>query len=166
MSNVLIALGGNLGDVKASFDMACQALEKSCHIITKSKLYRTPAIGPLVNGKQQPDYLNAAIHVVSTLSATDLLLELHRIEATQGRERKEHWGARTLDLDLLDYEGVISDEDTLSLPHPRIQDRLFVLQPITDIDPNWTHPKLGLTALNMLKGLTNHGEQLFKGEAW
>lgn len=166
MSNVFIALGGNLGDVRASFDSACAMLSQTCHIISKSKLYHTPAIGPLDQGKPQPDYLNAAIHVASTLPPHDLLLELHRIEAAHGRERKQYWGSRTLDLDLLDYGDVLSDTTHLMLPHPRIQERLFVLLPLADIDPNWTHPKLGSHVQTMIQALTQQGQPLFEGEIW
>lgn len=165
MSNILIALGGNIGDVKTSFDSACDILGQNCCIIAKSKLYQTPAL-VLNNMKPQSDYLNAVIHVVSTLPPSELLIELHRIEAICGRKRKERWGARTLDLDLLDYEGFTSDDSTLMLPHPELQNRLFVLLPLLDIMPNWVHPIYGETVSQMIQNRTQHGEMLFEGEAW
>ncbi|HIP07797.1 MAG TPA: 2-amino-4-hydroxy-6-hydroxymethyldihydropteridine diphosphokinase [Mariprofundaceae bacterium] len=165
MSNVLIALGGNLGDVRASFDTACQMLQHNCHIITKSKLYQTPAL--LAKGAaSQSNYLNAIIHVVSTLPPADLLTELHRIEAAHGRERKERWGARTLDLDLIDYEGFTSNDSALMLPHPAMAQRLFVLQPLHDVIPNWIHPVTNLNVQGMICLLQQKGEVLVEGKLW
>ena len=165
MSNIIIALGGNMGDMRASFDSACIMLHQSCHIIKKSKLYTTPAL--IVEGAApQADYLNAVIHVVSTLSPATLLAELHRIEAEHGRERKEHWGARTLDLDLIDYEGFTSNDSALMLPHPAMAQRLFVLQPLQDVMANWTHPITGLSLQEMMLALQQQGESMSKGELW
>jgi len=165
MSHIIIALGGNIGDVRASFDSAYKALSQSCHIITKSKLYPTPAL-VAKGAPSQPDYINAAIHVASTLTPTELLAELHRIEALHGRERKEHWGSRTLDLDLIDYEGCISHDSALMLPHPALVDRLFVLQPLHDIMPNWIHPVTSRSVQEMLRSLQQAGESLYEGEIW
>jgi 2-amino-4-hydroxy-6-hydroxymethyldihydropteridine diphosphokinase len=149
MSNVFIALGGNIGDVRATFDSALAMLEKSCGVVCKSKLYQTPAM--IEQGAEpQADYFNAVIHAVTTLPPADLLAELHRIEALHGRERKAHWGARTLDLDLLDYEGFISEDSRLTLPHPELAHRLFVLQPLHDVIPNWIHPISGKRLQDML----------------
>jgi len=173
VSNALIALGGNIGDVKASFVSALSMLEKSCCIIAKSKLYQTPALVDK-GAKPQPDYFNAVVHVVTTLSPAALLSELHRIEAKHGRERKEHWGSRTLDLDLLDYEGEISTHAALKLPHPEIGHRMFVLLPLYDIVPNWIYPRgdeqhdvfQGKSVQDLMARLEQQGEQRFEGEVW
>jgi len=161
-----IALGGNLGEVKANFDAACVMLKATCTIIKKSKLYQTPAIGPLMQGKPQPDYLNAVLYISTSLSASALLQELHRIEAKHHRKRLEHWGARTLDLDLLHYEGLVCKRPDLTLPHPRLHERLFVLQPWADIHPNWKHPLSGDSVTIMIKALTTGENSLFKGQPW
>lgn len=167
MSTAFIAFGGNLGDVLASFNAACSKLTHSCTILAKSKLYHTAAIGPLVNGKPQPDYLNAIIKVSTELNALDLLQELHRIEAEHGRERIEHWGARTLDLDLLAYDNLISEQPHLMLPHPYLHKRLFVLQPLADVQKEWLHPVLKQDVSTMLaKALTQEQNTLFQGTIW
>ena len=165
MSNILIALGGNIGDVRNSFDSACEMLGNTCNITAKSKLYTTPALVD-DGAKAQPDYLNAVIHVVSTLTPSDLLAELHRIEAANGRERKEHWGSRTLDLDLLDYEGFTSTNPALMLPHPELHQRLFVLLPLSDVIPNWVHPTRNQSVSQMIETLKQQGETWFEGEIW
>ena len=88
----------------------------------------------------QPWFLNAVLRVRTKMSATQLLACLHNIEANFGRVRKERNEARILDLDLIDYEGLVQDDDNIILPHPRMHQRAFVLLPLRDIDPNWQHP--------------------------
>jgi len=169
----IIALGGNIGDVRASFVSALMMLENTCRIVAKSKLYQTPALVD-EGAKPQPDYLNTAVHVVTSLSPAALLSELHSIEALHGRERKEHWGSRTLDLDLLDYEGVISNQPELKLPHPEIEKRLFVLLPLRDIIPDWVYPRInnqghedqGKNVQELITLLDHQGEQVIEGEVW
>ena len=165
MNSAFIALGGNLGDVKQTFQTAYHALNETCTIIAISKLYHTPAL-TIPNSPAQPDYWNAAIHVQTKLSPSALLAELHRIENQHGRKRIEHWGSRTLDLDLIAYEQVISIQPELKLPHPEAQSRLFVLQPLMDIAPLWVHPATGESLSTMITNLIDAGEQLHKGEAW
>lgn len=166
MHTALIALGGNLGNVQQSFDHALKLLSEHCIIVAKSKLYLTPAIGPLYQGKQQPDYLNGAIKVTTTLTAQSLLTKMHEIEAQLGRKREKYWGARTLDLDLLAYESETSNTPQLLLPHPRIQERLFVLQPMHDIQPDWVHPTLGVTLDTLISQQLANGTSLFEGNVW
>jgi 2-amino-4-hydroxy-6-hydroxymethyldihydropteridine diphosphokinase len=165
MATALIAFGGNLGDVQANFNQACTALMGTCTIVAKSKLYKTPAL-TVEHSQPQPDYLNAAIKVDTLLSADDLLQELHRIEAKQGRERITHWGARTLDLDLLAYDTLTSNLPTLNLPHPQIQHRLFVLQPMADIQPAWVHPLTHKSITSMIQDLISQQQSLFEGFTW
>jgi len=146
-------------------------LKDVCTIVAKSKLYQTPAIGPVMQLEDgstttQPDYLNAVIQVATTMQAKDLLQALHRIEAKHNRVRKEHWGARTLDLDLLAYENECSNTENLRLPHPRLHERLFVLQPWADIAPNWQHPISGLNITAMIQALPTDKNSLFEGRAW
>jgi len=119
-----------------------------------------------MQGKPQPDYLNGVVRVHTSLAAADLLQELHRIEAQHDRKRLEHWGARTLDLDLLSYEDLVCKSSDLTLPHPRLHERLFVLQPWADISPDWLHPISGVSISNMMKQLTLEENVLFKGQPW
>ncbi|MDX8395294.1 MAG: 2-amino-4-hydroxy-6-hydroxymethyldihydropteridine diphosphokinase [Mariprofundaceae bacterium] len=164
LNTTLIALGGNLGDVQDNFIAARDDLMTSgCILLQSSKIYQTSPIGPA----EQPDYLNAVIEIQTSLSPEQLLAGLHNIENNHGRIRKEHWGARTLDLDLLDYENTITHSATLTLPHPRIQERNFVLRPLCDINPNWQHPLLKQSAQELLANLLDQGEQaLPEGVSW
>jgi len=132
--NEYIALGGNIGDVRLTLLRAIAMLAQKpiIRIAAISKLYRTKAVG---GPSGQPDYLNAAIRVQTSLSAHDLLTRCQEIETDLGRVRKEHWGARTIDLDLLVYGDEVVEDERLQLPHPRIADRLFVLAPLADIAP-------------------------------
>lgn len=161
----LVALGGNLGDVRQSMLSARCMLDAhpQCRVLASSKLYRTPPIGPA----GQPDYLNAALQVATSLSAAELLSLLHEVEHQHGRERLEHWGARTLDLDLLAYADLVSADEALKLPHPHMAARQFVLVPLADIAPDWSHPLTGRTTMEMLQDLLRQGEApLAEGVAW
>ncbi len=134
-----------------------------------SRFYATPCF-PAGAG---PDYVNAVLRVETTIAADEVLAALHRIEARFGRRRETRWGMRTLDLDLIAWgDRVLPDRTTqhhwmtlpsgeqaqqapqqLILPHPRLQDRGFVLVPLADVAPGWRHPVLGKTALQMRDAL-------------
>jgi len=167
----LIALGGNLGDVLGCFDRACLALKEYGHITAYSKVYQTPALTAEPSPEPVPDYWNAAITLQTKLSPSDLLSTLHSIEASCDRVREKHWGSRTLDLDLLDYtdagnQHVISEAAALKLPHPEIANRLFVLQPLLDIKPDWQHPVTHINAKDLQQQLLERGESLAEGQPW
>jgi 2-amino-4-hydroxy-6-hydroxymethyldihydropteridine diphosphokinase len=137
---VAIALGSNLGDSLAILEGAIDRLERSPGISVRrySRWYRTAPIGP-----PQPDYLNgcAVLDVESTPEA--LLETLLQIEREFDRVRGERWGPRTLDLDLLLYDGLILETPTLQIPHPRMRERAFVLIPLAEIAPDWNEPISG-----------------------
>ena len=139
---VAIALGSNLGDSLTIFREALQALTltKQLEITAQSSWHKTKPIGP-----PQPDYLNACITALTTLAPENLLSKLHDIENQFGRERKERWGARTLDLDLLLYGDHLINTPTLTVPHPRMQERGFVLYPLMEIAHDWIDPRTNLT---------------------
>jgi len=165
MTQICIALGGNLGDVPTAFAGARETIHalSETRAGSSSKIYRTPPIGP----PGQPDYYNAVISIHSRLKPLDLLDALQLIELAYGRVRKEHWGARTLDLDIACMENLIIDSDRLQVPHPLMHERQFVLRPLCDIEPTWHHPLLKESAAALLKTLLAHGEPaLAKGVIW
>ncbi len=130
-----IGLGGNLGDPAAAFVRALRGLaaDGSLHIDAVSSLWKTPPWGV----PDQPAYLNACVIGRTGLGARALLERLLAAEATEGRVRGERWGPRPIDLDLLFHgEGAI-DEAGLTIPHPRIAERAFVLLPLAEIAPDW-----------------------------
>ena len=138
----VIALGANIGNPKENLDLAITLLREATDLVSVSRYYATAPVG----GPEQPDYLNAVCIVESELPAVDLLSLLHGIEKTLGRERIEHWGPRTIDLDLIQYGSLLSNSQELALPHPRAHERRFVLEPWHEIEPEailLTHGKIG-----------------------
>ena len=128
----VIALGANIGEPKQNLDLAVLLLREATEVQLVSSYYTTTPVG----GPAQPDYINAVCIIESELPAMDLLSLLHGIEKSLGRERVEHWGPRTIDLDLIQYGGLLSKADELKLPHPRAHERRFVLQPWFEIEPD------------------------------
>lgn len=137
-----IALGSNLGNSQKILLEAIEAVDGAAHtsVIARSHFYQTAAVGP-----PQPDYINACITVETQLSSQQLLRYLLAIEKQFGRVRKERWGPRSLDLDLLLYSSHITDLPGLTIPHPRLHERRFVLVPLADIAPTWQHPIFQIT---------------------
>ncbi|MCA9633670.1 MAG: 2-amino-4-hydroxy-6-hydroxymethyldihydropteridine diphosphokinase [Myxococcales bacterium] len=130
---VVIGLGANLGDRLATLRSAREELSLRGSLVACSKVYETAPIGP-----RQPDFLNAAVLLQTSLSAVELLEEVLGIERVHGRERRERWGPRTLDLDLLWSDGPAVTSPNLTLPHPRVVERAFALAPLLDVFP--VHP--------------------------
>jgi 2-amino-4-hydroxy-6-hydroxymethyldihydropteridine diphosphokinase len=128
----IVALGANIGSPQEQMDIAVALLKESTDVIAVSTYFQTKPVG----GPDQPDYLNAVCIVDSELPALELLSLLHGIEKTLGRERIEHWGPRTIDLDLIQYGSLLSSADELTLPHPRAHERRFVLEPWAQIEPD------------------------------
>ncbi|GAA5102616.1 2-amino-4-hydroxy-6-hydroxymethyldihydropteridine diphosphokinase [Wohlfahrtiimonas larvae] len=128
-----IALGSNLEDPVKHLNEALLEIEalSGTKILDKSQFYRTKPIGP-----DQPDIINAVIKVATQLAPYDLLYALQKIELDHGRERIIRFGARTLDLDILLFDDVRLDDSELTIPHPRMQDRNFVLIPLKEIAPD------------------------------
>jgi len=128
-----LGLGGNLGDPVHAFAMALTRLEATNGIRLRvfSSVWRTAPWGKL----DQPEFRNMAALVETRLSADDLLALCLAIERQSGRERRERWGPRTLDIDILTYGGQVIDRPGLQIPHPRIAERAFVLAPLAEIAP-------------------------------
>lgn len=139
-----IALGANLGDPVATVQAALLALRRLPHaeFITASSLYRTAPVGL----RHQPDFINAVAELVAVSPAPTLLESLFEIEASFGRRRSVKNAPRTLDLDLLLYGDAVSDDPQLTLPHPRLHQRAFVLAPLAEIAPRLIIPGRGRVA--------------------
>lgn len=127
----VISLGANIGDPKANLDLAISLLREATEVIAVSSYLQTKPVG----GPDQPDYLNAVAIVESELPAKDLLALLNGIETAMGRTREIHWGPRVIDLDLIQYGGLLVSDEKLTLPHPRAHERRFVLAPWFEIEP-------------------------------
>jgi len=151
-NNIFLGLGGNLGTPLDFFREARQQLSQHQHIVlhASSPLYRCPAVG---GPAEQPDYLNAVLEVSTGLSPHQLLGICAGIEQACGRTRKVRWAARTLDIDLLLFGQSVSDDPLLTLPHPRLHDRHFVLLPLVDLAPELRHPCLQRTVSQLLQDL-------------
>lgn len=148
----LIGLGSNLGDRQDLLDKALVRLlrHQAVELVRQSRYYETrPAGGP----SAQPAYLNAAAVLQTSLSPHGMLAELQRVETELGRQRVEHWGPRTIDLDLLLYENLILAEPDLTLPHPRMAWRRFVLEPAAEIASEMVHPGTGWMIARLLEHL-------------
>jgi 2-amino-4-hydroxy-6-hydroxymethyldihydropteridine diphosphokinase len=127
----VISLGANIGDTKANLDLAIGLLREATEVIAVSSYSQTKPVG----GPEQPDYLNAVVIVESELPAKDLLALLNGIETAMGRTREIYWGPRVIDLDLIQYGGLLVNDEKLTLPHPRAHQRRFVLAPWLEIEP-------------------------------
>lgn len=149
-----VAFGGNIGDVLASFHHALARLQAMGTVTGRSALYRTAPVGGPAG---QPDHRNAVVELRTDIDPGQLMTELLRIEAERDRTRRVRWGPRTLDLDLLDVDDAVLDEPGLTLPHPRLWDRAFVLVPLADVAPDWVHPVEGISVRERLAQIDQTG---------
>ena len=164
MEIVLLALGSNLGDREGILRFARQAAAELpvTELLGSSPLYATDPVG---GPPGQPPFLNAVLHLKSALAPYDLLTVTQDMEQAMRRERHEHWGPRTLDVDILFFGARVNNEPQLMLPHPRLAERRFVLVPLCDLVPDLKHPLLGLTAKELLAACPDAGHvRLFKKE--
>lgn len=140
MVDVVLGLGGNLGDPVAAFRAALAGIGARGRVAAVSRVWRTRPVGP-----DQPDFFNAAAVITWPTAPLDLFKECRRLESKAGRDRanEERWGPRVLDLDLLLGEGFLCFGPDLEVPHPRFHERRFALEPAAEVAPEWTHPLLG-----------------------
>ena len=145
-----IALGSNLGDCRATLEGALAALDADpdVRLLRRSAWYRSAPVGP-----PQPDYLNGCAVLAVSLTPEGLLDRLQATEARFGRVRAERWGPRTLDLDLILFGDLILSGERLQIPHPRLQERAFVLVPLAEIAPDWIEPHTGRTVAALARAL-------------
>ncbi len=148
---VFVAIGSNLGEREDYIAMGLEGLGQceDCKVEQVSEIITTKPYGVT----EQPEFLNGMIKLKTLLSPQELLQELHRIEQEAGRERLVHWGPRTLDLDIIFYDDWVIDTEELQVPHPDMQNRAFVLQPLAELAPFLRHPLFNKTVTQMLKEL-------------
>jgi 2-amino-4-hydroxy-6-hydroxymethyldihydropteridine diphosphokinase len=151
---ILIALGANLpsrfGHPPETLKAALRALEqRGVRIVRASRIWQSAPL-PV---SDQPDYSNAAAAVETALEPCALLTVLREVERAFGREEAPRNAARLLDLDLLAYDETVQDDAVLTLPHPRLQERGFVLYPLREVAPDWIHPVLGKTPSALIEAL-------------
>jgi 2-amino-4-hydroxy-6-hydroxymethyldihydropteridine diphosphokinase len=154
---IVIAIGANLSGPAGSALQNCEAALVSLDaarivVRRRSRWYRSPPWPP---GSEQPWYVNGVVLVETALDPVGLLAALHAIEASFGRARTPGTvnAARPLDLDLIDYDGVVREHEAPILPHPRLDGRAFVLRPLAEIAPEWRHPKSGRSVKDLLAAL-------------
>jgi 2-amino-4-hydroxy-6-hydroxymethyldihydropteridine diphosphokinase len=152
---IFLGLGSNIGDRIQHLETACNLIEQKIGVIaSKSSIYETAAWG----NTNQNAFLNQVIIVNRHWHPIDILDSILNIEKEMGRIREEKWGPRIIDIDLLYYSDVIVKMAELTLPHPFIQERRFVLEPLAEIAPNFIHPKLKKTNLELLNECSDKSE--------
>ena len=147
-ARIVVALGSNI-DPESNLVAGVRLLGEAVRLTVASRVYRTPPWGYA----EQPEFLNAVAAAETELPPLALLDTLLEIEARLGRERTIPNGPRTLDLDLLFYGDRVLDSERLTLPHPRLHERAFVLVPLCDVLPDIRHPRLGMTARELLQAV-------------
>jgi 2-amino-4-hydroxy-6-hydroxymethyldihydropteridine diphosphokinase len=152
MADCLISLGSNLGDRQAILDAAVARLREH-PAISELRCSRWHETLPVGGPAGQPPYLNGAARLETSLSPRELLVLLQEIENQFGRQRFERWGPRTLDLDLLLYDDLVINTPELALPHPRMPERRFVLEPALEVAAEMVHPTTGRSIARLLQSL-------------
>ena len=134
MTRAYLGLGSNLGDRLATLQGAVDLLDDAAGIdvVACSRVWETDPVG----GPPQPDFLNVVVRIESSLAPKELLAACHHVEAVLERVRDVRWGPRTVDVDVLSIDGYVSADPELTVPHPRMTDRAFVLLPLLDLDPD------------------------------
>lgn len=159
-NKVIIALGSNLGDRAAQLAAARRQMAVFMGVSAQSSIYETEPWG----FHDQPAFLNQVILGRTDLEPTALLARLKSIEAMLGRQPSFRYGPRVIDLDIVDYDGQVQDLVGLSLPHPRLQERAFVLIPLAEVAPDWVHPKFQRSAAQLLDEVGREGVTLYKSQ--
>jgi 2-amino-4-hydroxy-6-hydroxymethyldihydropteridine diphosphokinase len=158
MSIVYLALGTNLGDRLANLHAALHALAPEVRVRAESRVYETPPWG----FTDQPAFLNMAVKAETSLDPASLLKRLKQIEVEVGREPSFRYGPRRIDLDILFYDDLALKTETLTIPHPRLHERAFVLVPLVDLAPGLIHPVLGKSVADLLSALDQSGIELYE----
>ncbi len=162
--HVYLGLGSNMGDRVALLQRAVHSLqeEKEIHIIELSSIYETDPIG----FTEQPSFYNLVVHLVTTLSPSDLLQKILSIETKLNRVRKQRWGPRTIDIDILLYGDQRVEEENLTIPHPRLHEREVVLIPLLEIAGDFRIPHIDEKVSNLLQKLPEQGVRQMGTMEW
>ena len=159
----LIGLGSNLGfgdlDRAEVIEAAIEDISKFAYLKKSSSLYVSPA---WPEGNDSPDYLNCVIAIETGLSPKDILEKLRQIEIKYGRvrDKQNRWAARTVDLDIIAIDDLVLNEKDLTIPHPRMEVRDFVILPLSEVAPSWTHPISGASLVEMIASLIFSGKHI------
>lgn len=155
-NQVYLGVGSNMGDKKKYIEEAIDSLGKYDEIknVRSSTLIITKPYG----GVEQDDFLNGAVELKTLFNPYELLEVLHDLEKNAQRKREIHWGPRTLDLDILFYEDIVMSTDELNIPHIDMENRLFVLEPLNELAPDFINPKSKIKVRKMLENLRNKNE--------
>lgn len=154
---VCLSTGSNIGNRPGHIQTAVDALnaDAKCKVVKTSELIRSTAYG----GVEQNEFFNGALILKTLYTPEELLEKIHEIEKASGREWKQHWGPRTLDLDIIFYDDVTMYTDALQIPHPDMQNRDFVLKPLSELVPYKIHPLLGKTVMQLYDEVQKIGEK-------
>ncbi len=153
--SVFIGLGSNVGERHRYLNLAAAELRRlpETKVVWYSSVYETDPYGVT----DQPKFLNAAGELETSFLPPDLLKELKRIEQSVGRIERERWGPREIDLDILLYDGLVYSDETVTVPHPELERRKFVLVPLREIAPDLVHPVNGMTMEELVRQCSDEG---------
>ena len=157
-SRVYLGLGSNLGDRLKNLRQGVSALSAHVHVDSMSAIYQSVPMYV----EDQPSFYNAVVSGITDLKPAKLLAFLKKIEADMGRTESVHFGPRIIDFDILFFDDLVLASAELSVPHPQLTERSFVLVPLADIAPKFVHPKLGVTISELVRRRGDYSEQVTK----